>query len=63
MRKLENVETGTYLKFNAIKQNSKQEEITELYERLPGEHLNYLTGADIICDSGCIASGVSVFTR
>lgn len=63
MGKLEKEEAGTYLKFNAIKRNGKPEEIAALYEELSDERLGYLTGADIICDGGCIASGASAFAR
>jgi NAD(P)-dependent dehydrogenase (short-subunit alcohol dehydrogenase family) len=63
MGKLEKDEAGTYLKFNAIKRNGKPEEIAALYEELSDERLGYLTGADIICDGGCIASGASAFAR
>ncbi len=27
------------------------------------EQLGYLTGADIICDGGCVASGAGAFSR
>lgn len=63
MGKLEKDEAGTYLKFNAIKRNGKPEEIAALYEMMADERLGYLTGADIICDGGCIASGASAFSR
>lgn len=63
MGKLEKDEAGTYLKFNAIKLNGKPEEIAALYEELSDERLGYLTGADIICDGGCIASGATAFAR
>lgn len=63
MGALEKDEAGTYLKFNAIKRNGKPEEIAALYEMLTDEQLGYLTGADIICDGGCIASGAGAFSR
>ncbi len=39
------------------------EKIMALYEMLTDEQLGYLTGADIICDGGCIASGAGAFSR
>ena len=63
MGNLEKDEAGTYLKFNAIKRNGRPEEIAALYEELTDERLSYLTGADIICDGGCIASGATAFAR
>jgi NAD(P)-dependent dehydrogenase (short-subunit alcohol dehydrogenase family) len=39
------------------------EEIAALYEMLTDEQLGYLTGADIICDGGCVASGAGAFSR
>ncbi|MBR4446140.1 MAG: hypothetical protein IKS37_09650 [Solobacterium sp.] len=62
MRKKLN-EAGTYLKFNAIKRNGKPEEIAALYEARSDERLGYLTGADIICYGGCIASGAGTLSR
>lgn len=63
MGRLEKDEAGTYLKFNAIRRNGRPEEIAVLYEEFSDEKLGYLTGADIICDGGCIASGTSAFSR
>lgn len=63
MGRLEEDEAGTYLKFNAIRRCGRPEEIAALYEELSDERLGYLTGADIICDGGCIASGVTAFSR
>ena len=63
MGRLEEDEAGTYLKFNAIRRCGRPEEIAALYEELSNERLGYLTGADIICDGGCIASGATAFSR
>ena len=63
MGALEKDEAGTYLKFNAIKRNGKPEEIAALYCMLTDERLGYLTGADILCDGGCVASGAGAFSR
>ncbi|MGX8688923.1 MAG: SDR family oxidoreductase, partial [bacterium] len=63
MGNLEKDEAETYLKFNAIKRKGKPEEIAALFEMVTDEQLGYLTGADIICDGGCIASGAGAFSR
>lgn len=59
MGELEKEEASAYLKFNAVKRFGKPEEIANLYAALIDEGMGYLTGADIICDGGCIASGAS----
>lgn len=59
MGELEKEEAASFLKYNAIKRLGKPEEIAQLYAALIDERLGYLTGADIICDGGCIASGAS----
>ena len=43
----------------AIKRYGKVEEIAHLFRSLVDERIGYLTGVDILCDGGCIASGVS----
>lgn len=63
MGELEKEEAQTYLKFNAIKRLGKPDEIAALYEALADPAMGYLTGADIICDGGCVASGAEVFSR
>lgn len=63
MGELEKDEASAYLKFNAIKRLGKPEEIAQLYAALIDERLGYLTGADIICDGGCIASGANAMSR
>lgn len=55
MGELEKEEATTYLKYNAIKRLGKPEEIAKLYASLIDEGMGYLTGAEIICDGGCIA--------
>ena len=60
---LEQEEASTYLKFAAVKRNGRPEEIAPLYAALMDERLGYLTGADILCDGGCIAGGASAFAR
>ncbi len=56
MGELEKEEATAYLKFNAIKRPGRTEEIARLYVALIDERIGYLTGADIICDGGCIAN-------
>lgn len=40
----------------AIKRYGKVEEIANLFRYLVDEKLGYLTGVDILCDGGCVAS-------
>lgn len=63
MGELEKEEATTFIKYNAIKRIGKPEEIAHLYAALIDERMGYLTGADIICDGGCIASGVNAMRR
>lgn len=63
MGELEKDEATAYLKFNAIKRLGKPEEIARLYASLIDERIGYLTGTDIICDGGCIASGANALSR
>lgn len=43
----------------AIKRYGKVEEIAQLFRYLVDEKLSYLTGVDILCDGGCVASQLS----
>ncbi len=63
MGELEKEEATTYIKYNAIKRLGKPEEIAQLYVFLIDERLGYLTGADILCDGGCVAGGASSSER
>lgn len=63
MGKLEKEEAGTYLKFNAFQRLGRPDEIAALYEAAAAPAMGYLTGTDIVCDGGCIASGVGAFSR
>lgn len=63
MGELEKKEAITYLKYNAIKRLGLPKEIARLYVALIDERMGYLTGADIICDGGCIASGINAKGR
>lgn len=43
----------------AIKRYGKVEEIAHLFRYIVDEKLSYLTGVDILCDGGCVASLLS----
>lgn len=59
MGKLEEKEALEYIKYCAIKRFGKPEEIAELMAFCASDKAGFLTGADIICDGGCVASGVN----
>lgn len=63
MGNLEKDEATAFIKYNAIKRLGRPEEIAQLYAGLVDPRLGYLTGADIICDGGCIASGASAISQ
>lgn len=63
MGTLEKDEALAYIKYNAIKRPGKPEEIAQLFAFLVDERLGYLTGADIICDGGCVAGGAHPLGR
>ena len=63
MGELEKEEAATYLQYNAIKRLGKPEEIAQLYAAVVDEHMGYLTGTDILCDGGCVASGCNPLKR
>ena len=63
MGELEKEEAMTYVKYNAIKRLGKPEEIAQLYVALADERMGYLTGTDVLCDGGLVASGCSLFTH
>lgn len=50
-----------YLEYSAIKRAGKVEEIAPLFKMCTDHRLGYLTGVDILCDGGLIASGVGPF--
>ena len=59
MGKLEEKEASSYVKYCAIKRFGKPEEIAELMVFCASEKPGFLTGCDILCDGGCVASGVN----
>ncbi len=63
MGELEKDEAMTYLQYNAIKRLGQPEEIARLYAALADDRMGYLTGTDILCDGGCVASGCNPLKR
>lgn len=63
MGKLEEEEADRFTRHAAIKRFGKPEEIAFLFASIVDERNGYLTGLDIICDGGVIASGVSAMSR
>lgn len=59
MGKLEKNEADEFINYCAIKRPGKVEEIANLIAFCASDKAGYLTGADIICDGGCVASGWS----
>lgn len=59
MGKLEGEEADKFTKYSALKRFGRPEEIAFLFASIVDERNSYLTGLDIICDGGVIASGVS----
>ena len=48
-----------YIPFSALKRTGDVDEIANLFAFCVNEKVGYLTGTDILCDGGCIASGVN----
>ena len=63
MGQLEEAEAEKFTKHAAMKRFGKPEEIAFLFAAVVDERNGYLTGTDIICDGGVIASGVSAMSR
>ena len=59
MAELEKDETAGFIKYCAIKRLGHVEEIANLLAFCSSDKAGYLTGADILCDGGCVASGVN----
>ncbi len=59
MGELEKEEADSYTKFCAIKRFGRVEEIASLFAYCVSESAGYLTGVDILCDGGLVASGVN----
>lgn len=63
MGNLEKEDGGDFVQYNAIKRFGNPKEIAQLYTFLIDERLGYLTGTDILCDGGCIASAANPLAR
>ncbi|HPF52228.1 MAG TPA: SDR family oxidoreductase [Draconibacterium sp.] len=63
MGELEKDSTEEYTKLSAIKRPGKVEEIASLFQFCISGKASYLTGIDILCDGGCVASGVNPLKR
>ena len=59
MGELEKDSVENYTEFCAIKRLGKVEEIAHLFAYCVDQKLGYLTGIDILCDGGCVASGIN----
>jgi NAD(P)-dependent dehydrogenase (short-subunit alcohol dehydrogenase family) len=59
MGELEKEEADAYTKYCAIKRFGQVEEIASLFAYCASESAGYLTGVDILCDGGLVASGVN----
>lgn len=59
MGELEKEEASYYTNHCAIKRFGYVEEIANLFAFCASDKCGYLTGVDIICDGGCVASGCS----
>jgi len=63
MGALEQDRTEEYTKLCAIKRPGRVEEIANLFAFCVSSKASYLTGVDILCDGGCVASGVNPLRR
>ncbi len=63
MGELEREEAETYMKSCAIKRFGYPHEIASLFAYCTSESAGYLTGTDILCDGGLVASGVNPLKR
>lgn len=59
MGELEKEEADAYTKHCAIKRFGRVSEIASLFAYCASESAGYLTGVDILCDGGLVASGVN----
>lgn len=59
MGELEKEEAETFTKYCAVKRFGRVEEIASLFAYCASENAGYLTGVDILCDGGLVASGVN----
>lgn len=59
MGELEKEEAFEYTKHCAVKRSGHVDEIASLFAYLASETAGYLTGTDILCDGGLVASGIN----
>jgi NAD(P)-dependent dehydrogenase (short-subunit alcohol dehydrogenase family) len=59
MAELEKDDTDGFIEYCAIKRYGHVDEIANLLAFCASEKAGYLTGTDILCDGGCVASGVN----
>lgn len=57
MGELEKGDADNYIQYCAIKRYGYVDEIAHLLAFCAGSKAGYLTGTDIVCDGGCVASG------
>ena len=62
MGEIEKDSAGAYTKYCAIKRFGRVDEIASLLAFCASDKAGYLTGADILCDGGCVASGFNPLT-
>lgn len=60
MGEIEKEEASAYVKYCAVKRVGKVEEIAGLFAYCVSDSAGYLTGVDILCDGGLVASGINV---
>ncbi|MFA9379224.1 MAG: SDR family NAD(P)-dependent oxidoreductase [Lachnotalea sp.] len=63
MVELEKEEADKFTKYCAIKRFGHVDEIASLFAYCASPSAGYLTGVDILCDGGLVASGVNPFDR
>jgi NAD(P)-dependent dehydrogenase (short-subunit alcohol dehydrogenase family) len=63
MGELEKEEADAYTKHCAIKRFGHVDEIASLFAYCSSPSAGYLTGVDILCDGGLVASGISPFKK
>lgn len=63
MGELEKEEADAYTKHCAIKRFGHVDEIASLFAYCASPGAGYLTGVDILCDGGLVASGISPFKK
>lgn len=63
MGEIEKDEADTYTKHCAIKRFGQVDEIASLFAYCASPSAGYLTGVDILCDGGLVASGINPLTK